>query len=138
MKYVNINTDYDVIERTCKMLRLKANRREYANMGRGGIVMFAKLLGNVINGQRTILGFKPSLHGWHNTVESKLVKKRYETSNMTNAVIKTLDLPKWVVFIVELVISAVIYSSTRSQQCVQPGIELDEATKSAANEIDNL
>lgn len=135
---VSVKDNYETIDRVYRMLKLKANRTEYAELGRSGIVSVSKIIGKIFNGERQMFGIRPNLKGWHATVDNKLTRKKYEAANMTNTIIKTFNLPKWMVTVFDIVLSAFIYASTHSNQHQQFGLNLNEEYTKAANDISNL
>jgi len=129
----------DKIDQVLKILRLKNDRIRYSSLAEEVILGLAEGIESVLDGTREIpiLGWKPDYTDYHNTVNVKLHRMKFETSQLINDAIQGWKLGPVTRIAVELLPSFFLYPRQRSKQHNNPGL-YDELNKSAYNGIRSM
>ena len=80
----------DEIDSVLNILRLKNDRNRYSSLAEEVILGLAEGIEAIFDGSRKIpfLGWKPDFVGYHNTVNIKLHRMRFETSQVVGKIIE--------------------------------------------------
>jgi hypothetical protein len=127
------------IEQVLKILKLKMDRIRYSSLAEEIILGLAEGVETVFDGTREIpiVGWKPDYTDYHNTVNVKLHRMRFETSQVVNDTIQNWKLGPLTRIAVELLPSFFLYPRQRSKQKNTPGL-YDDLNKNAYNNIRNM
>lgn len=113
------------------------NHQMFEAVAMGG----AKVLENIFNGQREILGTKINLKGWSNTLSVKLRHLQYETSEFIKQSTSSSQISPGARIAMELVSSLVLYSiypKKESSDPDRPEEELQNEYNNAMRDLDNV
>lgn len=136
---VTLEDSEDKIDGVLKILRLKNDRSRYSSLAEEVILGAAECIETVLDGTREIpiVGWKPDYTDYHNTVNVKLHRMRFETSQLINDAIQGWKLSPATRIAIELLPSFFLYPRQRSKQRGTPGL-FDELNKTAYNGIRNM
>lgn len=135
IKLVNENDTLDNIKSTLKILDRKNNRTRNTTFAEDFILGGAYLLEDLFDGKKEYFNRKPDLTGWHKTVNTKLLRMRYDTTELAQGITEGLHLGSGARILIELIPSMFIYSRQRSQQHNSHAVS-DEEVNSAINALD--
>lgn len=135
---VDFNSTHEQINAVLKILRHKNDHMRFCSLAEEGLVCGALVLGDVLNGERVFFGkYRPDLSGWHNHVNVKLRRMRYDTSQVVSDVMNACNLGPSARIFLELFPNMLLYSKTRHQYRNEPGLQDDQQMTDAANRILN-
>jgi hypothetical protein len=97
------------------VLKRRVNRAHITQAAKELFLTFAKGAEVLFNGKREWFGFKPDLTNWSQTVNTKLNKMQYETSNFVGSIFNDGKLSYGMLLALEFVPSAVLHSINRAQ-----------------------
>jgi hypothetical protein len=108
----------DEIESVLTILKLKNDRNRYSSMAEEVMLGAAEIVETVLDGSRPIpfLGWKPDYTGYHNTVNVKLHRMRYETSRVVGSVIEKNNIGPTARIALELLPSLLMYPRHQQKQ----------------------
>lgn len=123
----NINSSIDQINSTLDILRLKNDRNRYSTLAEEIILGFAEGIETVFDGNRKIplFNWKPDYRGYHSTVNIKLHRMRFETSQVVGSLIEKHNINPITRIIMELLPSFFLYPRQQSKQKNTPGLYSD-------------
>lgn len=113
IKKVDETNSLKEIREVYSSLCLKNDRKRYCTMAEELILLFAKGLGWIFDGQRKWFGQEIDMRGWDETVKIKLKRMRYDTSTFVAGVMRDYQMSSGTRIMMELIPSAFMYSSTR-------------------------
>lgn len=96
-------------------LHLMNNRARSRIFAEESIMVATYLTEKFFDGKHEYFGYRPDVSGWTNTVNIKLRRMRYDTSNMVNKIISHHKLGPLTRIAMELIPSLILYSRTRKQ-----------------------
>lgn len=134
IKPVDKNSSLGEIESTLKILDRKNNRSRHAHLAEEFIMGFAFTLEDFFDGKKEYFGRKPDLTNWHKTVNTKLMRMRYDTTEVAEGVMEGLGLGPAARIAFELVPSMIVYSRQRSASHNTHAVNEEEVDK-AINDI---
>ena len=108
----NGSMNKEELERIYKRLLIKNNKKRAGTTADELIMLGAKGLGKIFNGQREWLGYRLDARGWDTTVKGKLKRMRYDTSNWISGVMKEWTMSSGTRIAVELVPSFLMCLAT--------------------------
>lgn len=111
-----IDDDMNQIMRARHLLRLKNDRIRSRIFAEEVILASAQGFEHFFDGKKEYFGKRPDLRGWHNTVNIKLRKMRFESSMFVNSMVKTYNISPGIRLLLELLPSMFLYSRTRKRQ----------------------
>ena len=120
---------------TLKILDRKNSRTRNTTFAEDCILGGAYLLEDLFDGKKEYFNRKPDLTGWHKTVNTKLMRMRYDTTELAQDITEGLHMGSGARIAIELIPSMFIYSRQRKQQHNSHAIS-DEEVDSAINSID--
>jgi len=135
---VDRNSSFEEIETVYKILQHKNDRNRCCNMAEECIMFGVYALEELFDGKRTWFGRQPDLTGWHNTVQVKLRRMRYDTAQIVNDIIREYGISPTVRLLLELIPSAFIYSRMKEAQRRQPGLISDDELAAATEKIRSM
>ena len=135
---VDRNSSFEEIETVYKILQHKNDRNRCCNMAEECILFGVYALEELFDGKRTWFGRQPDLTGWHNTVQVKLRRMRYDTAQIVNDIIREYGISPTVRLLLELIPSAFIYSRMKEAQRRQPGLISDDELAAATEKIRSM
>jgi len=99
----------------------------------------AHALEEIFDGKRVWFNrYSPDLTGWHNTVNVKLRRMRYDTSNLVSGVMQDYNIGSTTRIALELVPSMFLHSKMRRQQFGSQTLYSDDQMSSAMNNIRDI
>lgn len=117
----------DEIDSVLNILKLKNDRNRYSSLAEEVILGAAEGIETVFDGTREIpvVGFKPDYTGYHNTVNIKLHRMRFETSQVVGNVIEKYNIGPSSRIVMELLPSFFLYPRQQKKQRGSPGLHAD-------------
>jgi hypothetical protein len=114
----NIDSPLDEIDGVLNILRLKNDRNRYSTIAEEIILGVAEGIETVFNGTRRIpiLGWRPDYTGYHNTVNVKLHRMRFETSQVVGSIIERRKISPTARIALELLPSFLLYPRQQKMQ----------------------
>ena len=109
----DITSTLKEINCTRDRLHLMNNRTRSRIFAEEIIMVGTYLTEKFLDGQHEYFGYRPDVTGWTNTVNIKLRRMRYDTSNLVNKVISHHQLGPMTRILMELVPSLILYSRSR-------------------------
>lgn len=109
------------LERIYKRLLIKNNKKRAGTTADELIMLGAKGLGKVFDGQREWFGYRLDARGWDSTVKGKLKRMRYDTSNWISSVMKEWTMSSGTRIAVELVPSFLMCIATNKGESAPDG-----------------
>lgn len=100
------------LERIYKRLLIKNNKKRAGVTANEIIMLGARGLGKIFNGQREWFGYRFDARGWDTTVKGKLKRMNYDTSNWISGVMKEWTMSSGTRIAVELVPSFLLCLAT--------------------------
>ena len=130
----NMSSPMDEINSVLAILKLKNDRNRYSTMAEEVILGVAEGVETVFNGTREVpmVGWKPDYTGYHNTVNAKLHRMRYETSQVVGNAIEKYNIGPTTRIAMELLPSFFLYPSQQRKQRGSPGLHADFSGSSAS------
>jgi hypothetical protein len=107
----SMDSSIDEIDGVLNILRLKNDRNRYSTLAEEIILGVAEGIETVFNGTRRIpiLGWRPDYTGYHNTVNVKLHRMRFETSQVVGSIIEKRKISPTARIALELLPSFLLY-----------------------------
>jgi hypothetical protein len=132
----SMSSSLDEIDSVLNILKLKNDRNRYSTLAEEVILGAAEGIETVLDGSRAlpVVGWKPDYRGYHNTVNAKLHRMRFETSQVVGHVIERFNVGPTTRILMELLPSFFLYPRQQSKQRQEPGLYSDPAA-SAYSEI---
>jgi len=117
----------DEIESVLSILKLKNDRNRYSSLAEEVILGFAEGIETVFDGTREvpIVGWTPDYTNYHNTINVKLHRMRFETSQVVGNVIEKYNIGPTTRIIMELLPSFFLYPRQQKKQKGSPGLSAD-------------
>ena len=115
------------IDSVLNILRLKNDRNRYSTLAEEVILGAAEGIETVFDGTREVpfFGWKPDYTGYHSTVNIKLHRMRFETSQLVGNVIQKFNIGSTSRIIMELLPSFFLYPRQQKKQRGAPGLSSD-------------
>jgi hypothetical protein len=115
------------IDSVLNILRLKNDRNRYSSLAEEVILGFAEGIETVFDGSRAVplVGWRPDYTGYHNTVNIKLHRMRFETSQVVGNIIEKYNVGPTARIIMELLPSFFLYPRQQKKQRGAPGLSSD-------------
>jgi len=136
---VNEHSPLDEVHSIHKLLRLKNDRNRYCSFAEEFVMFGAHALEEIFDGKRVWFNrYSPDLTGWHNTVNVKLRRMRYDTSNLVSGVMQDYNIGSTTRIALELVPSMFLHSKMRRQQFGSQTLYSDDQMSSAMNNIRDI
>ena len=123
----NTNSSIDKIDSILNILRLKNDRNRYSTLAEEVILGFAEGIETVFDGSKKIpiFNWSPDYRGYHSTVNIKLHRMRFETSQVVGSLIEKNNISPIVRIIMELLPSFFLYPRQQNKQRNNPGLYSD-------------
>ena len=113
---VNGNNTLSEIDQVLKRLLLRNDRKRCGSFAEEVILLGAHGIEWLCDGQKTYLGFKPDMTDWHKSVQTKLRRMRYDTSNVVAGIMEEYKMGSGTRILLELIPSMFLYSRMRKSQ----------------------
>ena len=115
------------IDSVLNILRLKNDRNRYSSLAEEVILGLAEGVETVFDGSRTVplVGWRPDYTGYHNTVNVKLHRMRFETSQVVGNIIQKYNVGPTARIVMELLPSFFLYPRQQKKQRGTPGLSSD-------------
>jgi hypothetical protein len=115
------------IDSVLNILRLKNDRNRYSSLAEEVILGCAEGIETVFDGTREIpiVGWRPDYTGYHSTVNIKLHRMRFETSQVVGSIIQRFNIGPTSRIIMELLPSFFLYPRQQRKQRGAPGLSND-------------
>jgi hypothetical protein len=109
--------------------RLKHDRNRYSTIAEEMILGAAEAIATVFDGTRTIpvLGWTPDYTGYPTTVNTKLHRMRYETSQVVGGIISKYNFGAPTRILFELLPSFLLYPKAQKRQRGEPALGADRS-----------
>jgi hypothetical protein len=120
----NMDSPMDEIDAVINILRLKNDRNRYSTIAEEVILGIAEGIETVFDGSRRIplLGWRPDYTGYHNTVNVKLHRMRFETSQVVGSIIEKHKIGSSARIALELLPSFLLYPRQQKMQKKMPSL----------------
>jgi hypothetical protein len=122
----NPNSDSPMaeIDSVLNILRLKNDRNRYSSLADEVILGVAEGIETVFDGTRAVplLGWRPDYTGYHNTVNVKLHRMRFETSQIVGNIIERYNIGPTARIVMELLPSFFLYPRQQKKERGSPGL----------------
>jgi hypothetical protein len=122
---VNMDSSMVDINNVLESLKYKAGRARGSDMAEYLIMLLAKGAEYLCNGKRDIAGFKPDLTGWSHTIAPKVRRLRNPAGEIVHKAIEESGLGPVGQIMLEIVPSAILYSTTQNSQIKDEGVFRD-------------
>lgn len=121
------NSPMEEIDGALGILRLKNDRNRYSSMAEEVLIGAAEFVETVFDGEREIplLGWRPDYTGYSSTVNCKLHRMRFETSQVVGDIIQKYSFGPTTRIILELLPSFFLYPRQQRKQRGRPGLASD-------------
>jgi hypothetical protein len=115
------------IDSVLNILRLKNDRNRYSSLAEEVVLGLSEAVETVFDGSRRlpVVGWKPDYTGYHNTVNCKLHRMRFETSQVVGSIIEKYNIGPTGRIILELLPSFFLYPRQQKKQKGTPGLHND-------------
>jgi len=115
------------IDSVLNILRLKNDRNRYSSLAEEVILGCAEGIETVFDGSREVplIGWKPDYTGYHSTVNIKLHRMRFETSQVVGNIIQRFNIGPTSRILMELLPSFFLYPRQQRKQRGAPGLSSD-------------
>lgn len=139
-----IHSEMSEIDSVLNILKLKNDRNRYSTLAEESIVGLAEAIETVFDGTRTIpvINWTPDYTGYHNTVNVKLHRMRFETAQVVGGIIERHNIGPFTRMLMELLPSFFLYPKQQQSQRSSPGLHSDYRSAMAsineANKKKNL
>jgi hypothetical protein len=123
----SMESPMEEIDSVLNILRLKNDRNRYASLAEEVILGAAEGVEAVFDGTRAvpIFGWRPDYSGYHSTVNVKLHRMRFETSQVVGNIIEKYNIGATSRIIMELLPSFFLYPRQQRKQRGSPGLSND-------------
>tara|TARA_R110002153_G_scaffold273997_3_gene446447 strand:- start:70685 stop:71755 length:1071 start_codon:yes stop_codon:yes gene_type:complete len=133
---VSNDSPYEMVENTLKILRYKNDQTRCCTFMEEVLMFGAYGLEELFNGKNVWFGrYSPDITGWHNHLNLKLRRVRYDTGQFTSNLMENYKIGPGTRMALEIVPNLFLYSRMRKQQHSQSGlfaeadeIEVEQAT----------
>jgi hypothetical protein len=107
-----------------RTLRMKNNRNRFTSLGEEAMMGVAEIIEDTFDGTTEIpvLGWKPDYTGYRNTVQAKMMRMRFETSQLVRGIIEGYNVGPVGRMLLELLPSLVLYPSQNRRVASAPGL----------------
>ncbi|AMN83613.1 hypothetical protein D5b_00186 [Faustovirus] len=135
---VTSSDSFEKIENVLKILQHMNDRNRYCNMAEEGMLMMAHGFGELFDGKRSFFGIRPDLRGWHNHLNVKLKRMRYDTSRFVGNIMQDYNIgPGWRILL-EVIPNLIIYSQSKKKHHTAPDSlysdnDIDDVTRRLNN-----
>ena len=128
------------IDSVLNILRLKNDRNRYSSLAEEVILGMAEGIETVFDGTREvpILGWKPDYTGYNATINVKLHRMRFETSQVVGNIIQRFNIGPTSRIIMELLPSFFLYPRQQKKQRGTPGLSNDPHIADARHAINAI
>lgn len=123
------------LERIYKRLLIKNNKKRAGTTAEELIMLGARGMGKLFNGQREWFGYRLDARGWDTTVKGKLKRMRYDTSNWISGVMKEWTMSSGTRIGIELVPSFLLCLATNKGEDPTPAKKTTYSEQEWANSI---
>jgi len=125
------------IDSVLNILRLKNDRNRYSSLAEEVILGVAEGVETVFDGSRPIplVGWRPDYTGYHNTVNVKLHRMRFETSQIVGNIIQKHNVGPTARIVMELLPSFFLYPRQQKKQRGTPGLSSDPHVSDARSAL---
>ena len=119
-----VDSTYESIKSVLDALKSKYDQNRYSSLAEEVLIGAANLLETVFDGTREIplFGWRPDYTGYHNTVNVKLNRMQYETSNIVGRFFKKNHISDGARCALELLPTLFTYPKVNASQNKQQGI----------------
>ena len=128
------------VDSVLNILRLKNDRNRYSSLAEEVILGFAEGIETVFDGSRAVplVGWRPDYTGYHNTVNIKLHRMRFETSQVVGNIIERYNVGPTARIIMELLPSFFLYPRQQKKQRGAPGLSSDPHVSDARHAMGSI
>ena len=134
-KVSGVNT-LNEIDQVLKRLLLRNDRKRCGSFAEEVILLGAHGIEWVCDGKKSYLGFKPDMTDWHKSVQTKLRRMRYDTSNVVATIMDEYKMGSATRILFELIPSMFLYSRMRKSQ--HKDIITDDEFNAGVNKLRDL
>jgi hypothetical protein len=125
---VNMKSTYEEVETTLKILRHKNDQTRCCTFAEEALMFAAYALEDLFDGKQVWFGrWSPDLTGYHNQMNVKLRRVRYDTGQIVGAIMEDYNIGPGFRIGLEIIPNMFLYSKMRKQQHAQPGLNTDDA-----------
>lgn len=131
---VTMKSTYEEVETTLKILRHKNDQTRCCTFAEEGLMFAAYALEDLFDGKQVWFGrWSPDLTGYHNQMNVKLRRVRYDTGQIVGAIMEDYNVGPGVRIGLEIIPNMFLYSKMRKQQHSQPSLGAEDADVERAN-----
>ncbi len=120
--HVTMESGENAIDDVLNALNMKSNRQRYTTLAQEFIGGVANWIEDIFDGTREIpiVKWKPDYTGYHNSVNTKLNRMRFETSQVVGKILDGNNVSPTGRILLELLPSLILYPSMREKQKIKP------------------
>ena len=122
---VDSNSSLADVRSTLMALRYRSDSMRCASTAGEVLMLAAKAVEKFFNGEREMMGYRPNMSGWSNTVAPKIRRLKPSMGRVMHDVMEERGVGPISRLAMEILPSAVMYGVTRSQQIGEPGLFRD-------------
>jgi hypothetical protein len=127
---VDMKSTFEEVETTLKILRHKNDQTRCCTFAEEGLMFAAYALEDLFDGKQVWFGrWSPDLTGYHNQMNVKLRRVRYDTGQIVGAIMEDYNIGPGIRIGLEIIPNMFLYSKMRKQQHSQPGLGVDDAAE---------
>jgi hypothetical protein len=131
---VGMKSTFEEVETTLKILRHKNDQTRCCTFAEEGLMFAAYALEDLFDGKQVWFGrWSPDLTGYHNQMNVKLRRVRYDTGQIVGAIMEDYNIGPGVRIGLEIIPNMFLYSKMRKQQHSQPSLGTEDADIERAN-----
>lgn len=127
---VDMRSSFEDVETTLKILRHKNDQTRCCTFAEEGLMFAAYALEDLFDGKQVWFGrWSPDLTGYHNQMNVKLRRVRYDTGQIVGAIMEDYNIGPGFRIGLEIIPNMFLYSKMRKQQHSQPGLGITDDTE---------
>lgn len=131
---VGMKSTFEEVETTLKILRHKNDQTRCCTFAEEGLMFAAYALEDLFDGKQVWFGrWSPDLTGYHNQMNVKLRRVRYDTGQIVSSIMEDYNIGSGVRIGLEIIPNMFLYSKMRKQQHSQPSLGTEDADVERAN-----
>ena len=125
----SMESPMDEVDSVLNVLKLKNDRNRYSTLAEEVILGGAEGIETVLDGSRKIpvINWAPDYRGYASTVNTKLHRMRFETSQLVGNIIQRYNIGSTARILLELAPSLILYPRQQKKQRGAPGLHADPA-----------
>lgn len=129
---VSMSSSFKTVSDTLTILRNGLETVRYAGFAEEFLLAGAHIMEDIFDGKNEYFGYKPNLTGWHNQVNVKLKRMRFDTAEIVGGIVANNRISPAMRIAMELIPNAFIYSRKNAESLDQQNLFTGYGTTVAA------